>query len=77
VIAGDQDVLIPSCYAREMARQISGSEFLLVRDCGHNPFAEKPDEVVPRVAEFLLKRSRATDRARIHEESQLATEERV
>jgi pimeloyl-ACP methyl ester carboxylesterase len=77
VIAGDHDVLIPDCYAREMARQIPGSEFLLVRDCGHNPFAEKPDEVVPRVAKFLLKRSRATDRARIHEESQLATEERV
>jgi pimeloyl-ACP methyl ester carboxylesterase len=77
VIAGDQDVLIPACYAREMARQIPGSEFLLIRNCGHNPFAEKPDDTVPRVVEFLLKRSRATDRVRNREEPQLATEDLV
>ena len=77
VIAGDHDVLIPACYAREMARQIAGSEFVLIRDCGHNPFAEKPDDVLPRLVEFLLSRSRAKDRGRLLEESQLATEERV
>src|SRR5688572_4489606 len=35
VIAGEQDMLIPARYARQMARQIPGSEFLLVRGCGH------------------------------------------
>lgn len=77
VIAGDHDVLIPACYAREMARQIPGSEFLLVRGCGHNPFAEKPDAVLPRLVEFLLTRSGAKDRVRLLEESQRAMEERV
>jgi pimeloyl-ACP methyl ester carboxylesterase len=78
VIAGEHDALIPSCYAREMARQIPGSEFLLVRDCGHNPFAEKPEEVVPRVVEFLQTRSRmAADNFRNREDPKLAMEELV
>jgi pimeloyl-ACP methyl ester carboxylesterase len=75
VIAGEQDMLIPACYARQMADQIQGSEFLLVRGCGHNPFAEKPELVVPRVIEFLM-RSRAVD-SREHEEVRLAMEELV
>jgi pimeloyl-ACP methyl ester carboxylesterase len=77
VIAGDRDVLIPACYARDMARQIPGSEFLLVPDCGHNPFVEKPDDVLPRLTAFLQTRSRAEMDARIREETQLAMEESV
>ena len=75
VVAGEQDMLIPACYGRQMARQIPGSEFLLVRGCGHNPFTEKPELVVPRVVEFLT-RSRAGDR-RDSERAQLAMEETV
>jgi pimeloyl-ACP methyl ester carboxylesterase len=55
VIAGEQDHLIPACYARRMAQQILGSEFMLVPGCGHNPFEEKPDVVLPRIAEFLMR----------------------
>jgi pimeloyl-ACP methyl ester carboxylesterase len=62
VIAGDRDMLIPACYARKMAEAIPGSEFLLVRECGHNPFVERPDVVVPRVVEFLT-RSRSGARS--------------
>jgi pimeloyl-ACP methyl ester carboxylesterase len=61
VIAGEQDSLIPACYARRMAAQIPGSEFLLLPGCGHNPFEEKPDVVLPRITEFLL-RPRSDDR---------------
>jgi 3-oxoadipate enol-lactonase len=75
VIAGDQDMLIPACYARQMARQIPRSEFLLVRGCGHNPFTEKPEQVVPRIVQFLM-RSRDGDR-RNDDEAQLAMEETV
>jgi len=55
VIAGEQDHLIPACYARRMAQQIRGSEFMVVPECGHNPFDEKPDVVIPRITEFLMR----------------------
>jgi pimeloyl-ACP methyl ester carboxylesterase len=55
VIAGEQDQLIPACYARRMAQHIRGSEFMVVPGCGHNPFEEKPDVVLPRIAEFLMR----------------------
>jgi pimeloyl-ACP methyl ester carboxylesterase len=55
VIAGEQDHLIPACYGRRMAQQIRGSEFMVVPGCGHNPFEEKPDLVLPRITEFLMR----------------------
>ena len=63
VVAGDRDMLIPGCYAQKMAEAISNSEFLLIRECGHNPFVEKPEVIVPRVIEFLS-RSREDDERR-------------
>jgi pimeloyl-ACP methyl ester carboxylesterase len=62
VIAGEQDHLIPPCYARRMAEQIPGSEFMLVPGCGHNPFVEQPCLVLPRIEEFLS-RGRPHDRS--------------
>jgi 3-oxoadipate enol-lactonase len=55
VIAGEQDHLIPACYARRMAQQIRESEFMVVPGCGHNPFEEKSDVVLPRITEFLMR----------------------
>ncbi len=66
VIAGEQDSLIPACYARRMAQQIPGSEFLLLPGCGHNPFEEKPAAVLPRIVEFLTGPPRGDGRARRH-----------
>jgi 3-oxoadipate enol-lactonase len=76
VIAGEQDMLIPASYARRMAHEIAGSEFLLVRGCGHNPFCEKPELVVPRITEFLT-RPWVRDGRRKCKETQLAMEESV
>jgi pimeloyl-ACP methyl ester carboxylesterase len=53
VIAGEHDVLIPSCYARGTARRIAGSRFRLVEGAGHNPLVERPGEVLPEVIDFL------------------------
>ena len=74
VIAGDRDMLIPACYGRRMADAIPGSEFVLIPDCGHNPFIEKPDVIVPRITEFLMRPSTETNRRR-HEETRIAMEE--
>jgi hypothetical protein len=60
VIAGQHDALIPSCYAEQMAACIPGSEFWVVPHGGHNPAAEFPDVVLPRIVEFLQRnRTRA------------------
>jgi pimeloyl-ACP methyl ester carboxylesterase len=75
VVAGEHDMLIPACYARRMAREIVGSEFFLVRGCGHNPFCEKPEVVVPLITEFL-KRPRARSHGKF-KETQLAMDESV
>jgi 3-oxoadipate enol-lactonase len=53
VIAGEHDVLIPSCYARGTAGRIAGSRFGLGGGAGHNPLVERPGEVVPEVIDFL------------------------
>jgi pimeloyl-ACP methyl ester carboxylesterase len=53
VIAGEDDRLIPACYARQMADKIPGSKFVSLPKCGHNPFQEKGDEVVGKIVEFL------------------------
>ena len=66
VIAGEQDNLIPACYARRMAQQIRGSEFMLVPGCGHNPFVEHPGLVLPRITEFLMRRCQGIRRSSQH-----------
>jgi|GEM_PF-310842 len=53
VIAGEQDLLIPRSYARKMADEIPGSEFMSIPSCGHNPLVEQPDVAIPRIIEFL------------------------
>jgi len=56
VMAGQEDRLIPSCYARKMAETIPGSQFIELARCGHNPFQEMPDAVLPTIVEFLRHR---------------------
>jgi pimeloyl-ACP methyl ester carboxylesterase len=57
VIAGDQDALIPSCYAKQMADKIPNSQFLLIHGAGHNPLQETPEQVVGPIIQFLNNRS--------------------
>ena len=53
VIAGEQDLLIPSCYGRSLSNRIAGSRFRLVSGAGHNPLVECPDVVLPEIIDFL------------------------
>jgi pimeloyl-ACP methyl ester carboxylesterase len=59
VISGEHDLLIPPVCALRMAKEIHGSEFFTIPDCGHNPLLEKPAVVLPRIVDFL---SRPTER---------------
>jgi pimeloyl-ACP methyl ester carboxylesterase len=56
IMVGEQDALIPGCYGRQIARDIVGSEFVQIPDCGHNPFIEMPEIAVPKIVEFLKRR---------------------
>jgi pimeloyl-ACP methyl ester carboxylesterase len=56
VIAGQDDRLIPSCFAQSMAAKIPHSQFVLLPNIGHNPFQECPHEVQARIVEFLNQR---------------------
>src|SRR4029079_15721249 len=47
IIAGEHDMLIPAMYGKRMSQEIPGSEFVLLKDCGHNPFTEQLDVVIP------------------------------
>ncbi|MEO6435996.1 MAG: alpha/beta hydrolase, partial [Tepidisphaeraceae bacterium] len=77
IIAGDQDMLIPACYAQAMSREIPGSEFVLLPNCGHNPLNEQPEVMVERVREFLTRprNGRHDDRKKKRENVPLHTEE--
>ena len=36
-----------------MAEKIPGSKFVSLPRCGHNPFQERPEDVLPQIMEFL------------------------
>jgi pimeloyl-ACP methyl ester carboxylesterase len=53
VVAAEHDHLIPNCYARRMADDIPGSQYVLIPGAGHNPMVEMPELVLPIIARFL------------------------
>jgi pimeloyl-ACP methyl ester carboxylesterase len=53
VISGSNDVIIPPCFAKQMADEIASSTHKIIPQCGHNPLMERPDVAVPVVLEFL------------------------
>jgi pimeloyl-ACP methyl ester carboxylesterase len=56
VMAGEHDALIPSCYARQIARDVPGSQYIELPECGHNPFIEMPEIAVGKIVDFLMRR---------------------
>lgn len=59
VIAGEHDAIIPSVYARQMASEIPGAQFEMIKDTGHNPLFERPSAVILRISRFLSREARA------------------
>jgi pimeloyl-ACP methyl ester carboxylesterase len=52
VMWGDNDKMIPIQYAKEF-REIPGSELVVIKDCGHTPYVEKPLTFNRMVLKFL------------------------
>ena len=53
MIAGDNDYFIPSSFSKTIADHIPGAVYREVRQGGHIPFIEKPQETAALVQEFL------------------------
>jgi 3-oxoadipate enol-lactonase len=65
VLAGEHDFLIPNCYARAMADRIAGSRFMVIPGAGHNPLVECPDQILPKIIDFL-KEARTSSKTDSH-----------
>lgn len=54
VIHGDADI-IPPLMAQRVHESIHGSDYVLIRQCGHFPFVEAPEEFFASIKNFLNK----------------------
>jgi proline iminopeptidase len=52
ILGGDHD-MVPAEAQEAIHSHIKGSTLLLMKNCGHFPFVEKPGEFFPAVREFL------------------------
>lgn len=53
IIVGEEDILIPLKYSRILHENIKNSKLLVMRDCGHVPPIEKPEEFNKAVISFI------------------------
>lgn len=53
IVSGEEDILIPVKYARDLREKIEGSTLVVLKNCGHAPPIEKPDEFNEIALEFL------------------------
>jgi pimeloyl-ACP methyl ester carboxylesterase len=52
IVWGEQDRILPAGYAKELQKLIPGSRVDIVKDCGHLPQAEKPQESLKLFRDF-------------------------
>lgn len=53
VVTGDTDRLVPAWNAERLAKAIPGSKFEVIKNCGHLPQEERPEEFLAIVQKFL------------------------
>eukprot|EP00268_Persea_americana_P045615 TRINITY_DN4657_c0_g2_i1.p1 TRINITY_DN4657_c0_g2~~TRINITY_DN4657_c0_g2_i1.p1 ORF type:complete len:493 (+),score=100.79 TRINITY_DN4657_c0_g2_i1:68-1546(+) len=55
IITGDKDRIVPSWNAERLSQAIPGSNFELIKNCGHLPHEERVEEFLLAVEKFLWK----------------------
>ena len=53
IVFGEEDILIPFKYSKELNEKIKGSKLAVIKDCGHASPLEKPEEFNTLVIDFL------------------------
>ncbi|KAL4190079.1 hypothetical protein AMTRI_Chr08g168640 [Amborella trichopoda] len=53
IITGDSDRLVPAKNAKRLSIAIPGSQFEVIKNCGHLPHEERPEEFLCIVEKFL------------------------
>ncbi|MCE2464537.1 MAG: alpha/beta hydrolase [Dehalococcoidia bacterium] len=53
MVWGKSDGLVPPVYADEFQRLIPGSRSVVIEECGHLPYLERPEEYFQNVFDFL------------------------
>lgn len=53
LLLGRHDRMTPARAAQDITKTIPGAKVVTLNDCGHNLMAEKPDEVLDTLLEFL------------------------
>lgn len=57
IICGENDILKPPAMSMIMHRNIKGSEYVVLPECGHVAIFEKPNELVSVILGFIFKNS--------------------
>jgi pimeloyl-ACP methyl ester carboxylesterase len=52
IVHGDSDI-VPPVAVQQLPESIQGSKYVLIKDCGHFPYVEAPDELFKTINEFL------------------------
>ncbi|PIN04930.1 putative hydrolase/acyltransferase (alpha/beta hydrolase superfamily) [Handroanthus impetiginosus] len=65
IVTGDTDRLVPSWNAERLSRAIPGSCFEIIKNCGHLPQEEKPEEFLSIVDKFLQRVFGAAEEPRL------------
>jgi pimeloyl-ACP methyl ester carboxylesterase len=55
VLWGDSDGIVSPAYGKAFAGLIPGARFETIANCGHHPEIEQPDELVARIAGFMVR----------------------
>ena len=53
IVTGDDDRIVPTGQSIQLSREIPGSELAVLKDCGHVPQEECPDQFMTSIQAFL------------------------
>jgi len=53
VVTGDNDRIVPTDQSIQLSKEIPGAELVVLKDCGHVPQEECPDQFMTSMQAFL------------------------
>jgi pimeloyl-ACP methyl ester carboxylesterase len=56
IVWGESDRILPKAYAEAWRRAVPGAELAVLRNCGHLPHLEQPEETAATITDFIAGR---------------------